>query len=147
MKKISIILATIIFLGGCIATKNRYIFGNYKSSCYNLGFPELEAVFNIDSTFQYRYAHDTDFIFGRWKISNDTLFLHSEMFEKEIISLDSFVNLIVDNPESEDLPEVFNGKFTEIKNMDAYLIRGKRLYRLTKNGYTKDCHLIKTIQH
>ena len=145
MKKIPIILTT-LFLGGCAVTKDRNIAGNYRSSCYNLGFPTLEAIFKIDHTFQYKYAHDADFIFGKWKTSNDTLFLHSEVFEKKVISLSTVLNLIVVNPESDDFPEVFNGQFTEIKNIDAYLIRGKRLYRLTNNGYTKDCYLIKASQ-
>ena len=123
MKNYSILVFLMLLSCGCSVTKNVNFSGRYVSYCQNLGFPELVADFNKDHTFQYRHAHDPDTILGKWEIKNDTLFLFSKMFK---------------------IKTAYNGQYTEMDNMDIYLIRGKYLYSLTKIGFTKDCPLIRT---
>lgn len=112
-----------LFLCGCNVTRNINFSGHYVSYCRNLGFPELTVTFYKNHTFLYKHAHSTDRILGEWEIKNDTLFLYSKIFE---------------------IKTEFNGKYTEMENMDVYLIRGKYLYPYTKKGFTKDCPLIRT---
>lgn len=111
-----------LFLCGCNVTRNINFSGHYVSYCRNLGFPELTVTFYKNHTFLYKHAHSTDRILGEWEIKNDTLFLYSKIFE---------------------IKTEFNGKYTEMENMDVYLIRGKYLYPYTKKGFTKDCPLIR----
>ena len=143
MKNYLIVVFLMLLSCSCSVTKNVNFSGRHVSFCHNLGFPELVADFNKDYTFQYKYVHDPDTISGKWEVKNDTLFLFSKTFEKKTVSLTKLVDFIVATPDSTDEPEVNNGQYTEIDNMDVYLIRGKYLYRLTKTGFTKDCPLIR----
>ena len=145
MKSYLIIVFGGIFLYGCNVTKNINFSGHYVSYCRNLGFPELVADFNKDSTFLYKHSHSPNVILGKWKIKNDTLFLFSDIFEKKTVSLsDELLNITIANPGVKDLLEAYNnGQYTEANNMDMYLIHGKYLYRFTKTGFTKDCPLIR----
>lgn len=122
MKSYLIIIFGGILLYGCNVTKNINFSGHYVSYCRNLGFPELVADFNKDSTFLYKHSHSPNVISGKWEVKNDTLFLFSKIFE---------------------IKTEYNGQYTEKDNVDVYLIRGKYLYRFTKTGFTKDCPLIR----
>ncbi len=143
MKKTLVFLTAILLLSGCSVTRNKEISGHYRSTCYNLGFPDLEAHFNKDGTFSYKHAHNPDIIFGKWKIENDTLFLFSEKFEIETTSIEEVADYIIAHPDSTDVPSVSNGQYTQMKGKDVYLIKDNKLYPMTENGHTKYCHLIR----
>lgn len=145
MKTYLIIVFVGILLCGCNVTKNMNFSGHYVSHCHVLGFPELVADFNKDSTFYYKHSHSPDVIVGKWEIKDDTLFLFSDIFEKRTVSLSNELADITDaNPVTKDLLEAYNnGQYTEADKVDMYLIRGKRLYKFTKTGFTKDCPLIR----
>ena len=143
MKKTLEFLLIILLLSSCSATRNKEISGHYRTTCYNLGFPDLEAHFNKDGTFSYKYAHNPDTIFGKWKMGNDTLFLCSEKFGIETASIEEVMDYIIANPDSIDVPPVSNGQYTQMKERDVYLIKGNNLYQMNENGYKKECHLIR----
>lgn len=144
MKKILIVsLIASLFLGGCGITQNKRLPGHYTSSCYNLGFPELEVNLYCDYTFKYKYAHDPEIILGKWEIKTDTLLLFSEIFERKTVSIGEFSDFIIANSDSLDCPYMTNGQYTQMDHMDAYLVKGHKLYRLTKRGHIKNCYLIK----
>ncbi len=144
MKKFFIIplqLILIYSLIGCGVMRHDNVSGKYVSLCRNLGFPELEAKFNEDHSFIYKHTHDPDLITGKWTIKKDTLFLYSKNFEVETSSIGELVDYVITNPDSTNLPQVFNGQYTSAKGRDVYLIRGKRLYPMTIDGFSKNCIL------
>lgn len=141
MKKSVFFLIAILHLSSCGVTHN--VIGHYRSTCCNLGLPDLEAHFNKDGTFSYKRAHDPVAIFGKWETGNDTLFLYSKNFEHEATRIGKVVDYITANPNSTDVPLVSNGQYTQMKGRDAYLIKGNKLYPMAENGYTKQCHLIR----
>lgn len=112
-------------LAGCTGFKK--ITGNYKSSCFLQLYPNVILNVNSDSTFEYRFAYLEEVIKGKWKVSNDTLFLYSERFQQ--------INV------NELSPRI---KYTDLPGYDGYLIRKKKLYVLTPNKIMEDeCYLIK----
>jgi hypothetical protein len=144
MKKLFIISLLLIIshsLIGCGMMRRGNVSGKYVSVCKNLGFPELVVEFNEDHSFIYKHSHNPDLITGKWTIIKDTLFLSSKNFEAEISSIGGLVDYVITNNDSTDVPCVYNGQYTSAKDQDIYLIKGKKLYPMSKEGFSKNCVL------
>ena len=110
----------VIYLGtSCRTTKVHY--GTYASTCFIQTETDLLLILNYDKTFQYKFAHSSNTIAGTWSAHRDTLIMMSNQFKK-----------------SDDvmLPKVKKSDFDE---KDIYIIKGKTLYTINKNGISKDC--------
>ena len=99
------------------------VYSLYKSKCYLYGESELILTLKEDKTFNYKFRYYDEIIYGNWLIKKDTLILKSDKFEQ---ILDSFT------------PKIKN---TDIDNLDIYLIRGKKLLIVNKDGETNNCYL------
>jgi hypothetical protein len=88
----------------------------------------LRIDFNSDGTFTHKNLFAEKFS-GTWEINKDTLILYSDKYMPQ--PPDSFLGIA---------PRY---KHTELEGRDAYLIRGKKLFCVTKTGFTKDCYLFK----
>lgn len=95
----------------------------YKSTCILYGESELFLTLEKDNTFIYKFRYNDEIINGYWSVNKDTLILKSDRFEQV---LDSFT------------PKIKN---SDIDKLDKYLIRGKKLFLINKDGYTKKCYL------
>lgn len=125
--KIRYILFCALFCASCSVTHPNKIVGSYKSYCVLYGYPSLIAEFNIDSTFIYKKPYLDEFS-GTWTIKNDTLILYSNKFNTQLT-------------DSSKLTPKYN--YTDLEGRDAFLIRGRKLFSITKNGYSRDCFLSK----
>ena len=119
----------LVFVLFCTSCNSMKILGTYNSTCILYGYPSLVVKFNSDSTFTYKMPYVEE-ISGVWSVKNDTLLLHS----------DKFSNL----PPSEVKPADEYNKYTNLDGkIDAYLVKGNKLYTINKEGYTKNCYLKK----
>lgn len=112
-------------MAGCIVTGK--LPGTYESVCViNDNTPMLALHIRPDHVFSYRIAYVNDSIGGNWSVSKDTLILQSTYFKKQV----------------EPLTPI--RKYTDIPgDRDVYLIRGKRLYAVMRNGLRRNCYLIR----
>lgn len=113
------------FLFACAPKKNRII-GKYKSTCILHLYPSVILTIDSASQFEYQFAYLKEKIKGNWVIKKDTLFLYAEIFKKQI---------------ADPLEPIH--KNTDLKEMDAYLIRRNKLLKLSINGVDKSCYLEK----
>jgi len=128
MRRISI-LSCILICASCCVMCSMKVVGTYKSTCVLYGYPDLVVTFNFDGTFVYKMRYVEE-IFGTWVIKRDTLILYSERF--------------TDQPPSESAPADKYNKYTDLEGKkDAYLVKGKKLYPINKEGHTKGCYLKK----
>lgn len=105
------------------------IVGTYKSTCVLYGYPDLIVSFNFDSTFIYQMPYVKK-ITGSWVVKGDTLILYSDKFPV--------------HPPSESFPADEYNKYTNLYGKkDAYLVKGKKLYAINKEGLMKSCYLKK----
>ena len=110
---------TVFLLVSCKPT----VYSLYKSKCYLYGESELILTLREDKTFNYEFRYYDEVIKGNWLVKKDTLILKSDRFEQ---TLDSF------NPKI---------KNSDIDKLDKYLIKGKKLFILNKDGETNKCYL------
>ena len=125
MKTKFLLLSVIIFYSSCTTTLNK-LTGNYKSTCYIQVFPNVILDLKKDSSFSYEFAYLKEKITGNWMITGDTIYLYSKSFHSE--NQDSL------SPKT---------KNTDLIDRDGYLLGKKKLFKLTRNGTTKDCFLKK----
>ena len=127
MKQI-ILYCVLLLCTGCSILRPNKIVGTYFSHCRPYGLPELRIDFNSDGTFTHKNLFGEKF-FVTWEVNKDTLILYSDKYMPQ--PPDSFLGIA---------PRY---KHTELEGRDAYLIRGKKLFCVTKTGFTKDCYLFK----
>ncbi len=121
----TILFLSIILLSGCTFRANKII-GQYWGSCYINTAPNVILTIDSSRKFSYHLAYLNDKIEGNWQIKKDTLFLFSSWFKEKPV----------------DLLEPIH-KITDLKEMDAFIIKKNRLYVISLHGVTKDCYLKK----
>ncbi|TAF68318.1 MAG: hypothetical protein EAZ55_00105, partial [Cytophagales bacterium] len=119
MKRIILLVFTPIIITSCQTAKLRQ--GNYISTCLIYGKPEAELIIGTNNYFRYNFAYGSENIEGNWKILDNTLILYSDKFTEE---RDTYYII----------------KYTNLDSLDKYLIRGKRLYVINKEGVQKYCY-------
>ncbi|GAB4347145.1 MAG: hypothetical protein OHK0038_27160 [Flammeovirgaceae bacterium] len=118
----------ILLFGSLAFGCNTIHIGKYRDICVASGHKcRLEISLRNDSSFQYFFAYheiSDEEIKGKWKINKDTLILFSNKFLEKREELSPIV------------------KNTNIDSLDKYLIRGKKLYAINKEGVKKYCYLV-----
>jgi hypothetical protein len=100
------------------------VVGTYKSTCVLYTEPSVIITFNEDKSFIYDLPLG-ERATGSWHLNADTLVLQSEKFQT-----------------TNQLAPTY--KYTDLDgDMDAYLVKGNKLYPINKEGYTKSCYLKK----
>ena len=101
----------------------------FSSTCILYGSPDLVITLYSNGRFEYKMPYVED-INGSWTQIKDTLVLTSERFSAV-------------NP-SEAKPANIYNKYTDLEgDKDQFLIKGKKLYAINKNGVSKKCELTK----
>lgn len=120
MKNTYLLIGALFFVG-CSTIKPTKIVGTYKSTCVLYTEPEVIATFNSDNSFIYNLPFKEQAT-GKWFLNGDTLVLHSEKFQTKDPLAPSY-------------------KCTDLEgNRDAYLVKGKKLYPINKEGHTRKCY-------
>jgi len=122
-------LLCILLCTCCSTMRPSKIIGTYKSTCVLYGFPDLVVNLVSDSTFIYKMPYVEDII-GTWILKRDTLILYSDKFPTQ--------------PLREDTPAYKYNKYTDSEgNKDAYLVKGRKLYPVSRQRLVKSCYLQK----
>lgn len=120
--KITTAILMLILSAACSSVQN--ITGTYQNYCRLYNQPRHTLILRADKTFLYNFPYVEDKIEGSWAIDRDSLILKSDYFLKE----------------SE--PNTPIRKYTDIPNgKDVYIVKGKRLYAVMKNGVEKTCYM------
>jgi hypothetical protein len=131
------LVVCLLLLSGCSVLKQNIAQQTFHSTCFLYGNPDLEVSFFEDHSFVYKMPY-VDEITGSWEIRKDTVFLYSDKFVLEDPSL--LVDFLNDIPEGFRSPSEYN-KYTNLEDYDAFLIRGRKLYPIMKEGITEPCYL------
>ncbi len=121
--KIVFYVSIIILTLNCSVQKKLH--GSFRSSCDLYNQTSLKLILNVNGEFQYQFAYNDEIIKGKWKLSNDTLILKSDIF------------LIKRDPLS---PKIKN---SDLVNVDKYKIKNNKLFVINKNGVSTTCYLQK----
>lgn len=126
IRKSNIFWVLVMILTSCGVTQNRII-GQYNSTCALYGNQSIVVVkVNKDSTFSYSRPYVEEDVIGNWEIVKNTLVLTSEEFSA---------------PHDDEFSPRF--KYTAADGKDIYLITGKRLLMADKEGFKRECYLLK----
>lgn len=126
--KILYVLSCVLLCSSCSVIRPVKIAGKYNSTCLLYGYPDLEVSINSNCTFIYKMPYVED-IAGTWIARKDTLILYSDKFTND--------------PPSESAPAYKYNKYTDLEGKDAFIVKGRKLYPINQDGYTKGCYLQK----
>jgi hypothetical protein len=121
--KQSLIIALPFLMYGCQSSKIKI--SNYNSTCWLHTQTDVILKIYENDIFEYSFAYSDEKIIGNWSVKDDTLILFSDKFLEK----------------REDLSPIV--KNTNFDGLDKYLIRGKKLYAINKEGVEKHCYLVK----
>jgi len=130
---IALLTATFLLSTGCAINPTKFL-GTYQSTCVLYSKSALIMKLNTSEKFEYYMAYVDDSITGTWEIKEKTLILQSDYFSVKYVENDASYD-----PENRPI-----FKFTGAKDMDLYLIKGRKLLPIdNEGGYTKSCYLVK----
>jgi hypothetical protein len=120
-----VVILTLLFVS-CHSVKIQN--SNYDSICWLQTKKSVTLKIDNNNSFQYFFAYSDEEIKGKWIIKKDTLILFSPKFLEKKEELSPIV------------------KNTNLDSLDKYLIRGKKLYAINKEGVKKHCYLVRAKQ-